>query len=807
MKLLDLNRFAFVDKFLVSGPFEEDFVDDHVDDNQLHYEAFLRSIVYDDKMGGCEKDIRVGRNSSLGMPWRFHFTYGDSFVDYSKFYFTLKRIRLNAAFNLYSQKPQKVKIRVWSYARILLYKDGELQTRIETPRYKPIMFSDVECELKSGINEFFVALINLGVRDTRTLFGIEIRQKEEEVSLCLPDMENLEKSLEASAFLSSLKLDGHVLRFTSPAPQGSLLVYDNRDPDFSRQDLRFRAIDISSQTEFQVEKGNANIIVKVPTEDSYISRKLEILEEVVPKYGRPGDAEGNKQYYYERMAAIDSLERGFFGFSMPHILARKALGKATEHDRELLLETLQQINDRYDCSDFLVGGLIRYVKNYEMDETLAEKVRQTFLSYRYWMTMKGSDAMCFWSENHAMQFYACAYLAGGLYPDEYFVRAERTGKELQAFGRDRIVEWMDSVDRYGFEEFLSTCYMCVTFAALINLVDYAEPEISLRATRIIDRIMRMLSSHTFRGSIIAPMGRVYRNIIYPFQQGAQVLLNLVNPDVPTADEESWLASYATSSYRFPSDLVDLMNSPVESTYSTGNALVKLEKTQDYCITSVQSPRLDGFERWENLTLTHEKLDCNRNDFIKSLNERFHGSTSFESGKYGYQQHMWVAALSNEAILFANHPGGTFDASTMRPGYWYGNGVMPAVLQKKGCIAAVYSIPDEHPVHFTHVFLPRVKFDLVEEEGNWIFLRKDNGLLALWCSEKLVPYSDELENAEMRAYADDVAYVVYAGSGDPGKFKKTVMAFNPIYNHETRTVMDEDGLKLTFEESTDRTQYI
>ena len=97
---------SVVDKYLVTGPFEEDFHDDHLDDNQLHYEVSLRFIVYDADMGKCEKNVWIGSNCSFGMPWRFLFTYGDSFVDYNTFYFTLKRIRLDSASNLYREKMQ-----------------------------------------------------------------------------------------------------------------------------------------------------------------------------------------------------------------------------------------------------------------------------------------------------------------------------------------------------------------------------------------------------------------------------------------------------------------------------------------------------------------------------------------------------------------------------------------------------------------------------------------------------------------------------------------------------------------------------
>ena len=56
---------------------------------------------------------------------------------------------------------------------------------------------------------------------------------------------------------------------------------------------------------------------------------------------------------------------------------------------------------------------------------------------------------------------------------------------------------------------------------------------------------------------------------------------------------------------------------------------------------------------------------------KAMNECFHGTSHFQPGVYGYQQHMCYAALDREAVVFVNHPGETSDLSSMRPGYWYG----------------------------------------------------------------------------------------------------------------------------------------
>jgi hypothetical protein len=316
----------------------------------------------------------------------------------------------------------------------------------------------------------------------------------------------------------------------------------------------------------------------------------------------------------------------------------------------------------------------------------------------------------------------------------------------------------------------------------------------------------------FKGVIIAPMGRVYREIIYPFIQGAQALMNMVNPNVPDSYGEGWLAWYATSSYKFPNDLRNLMDSVISAEYSTGNALVRLEKQADYCMTSVQSPREDAeFRRWKNLTL-EPGSDTVSHAYTKSLNERFHGTTCFEPGVYGYQQHLWSAAIDTEVQVFTNHPGGTIDSSSMRPGYWYGNGVMPAIKQIKNCIGVIYCIPEEHPIHFTHLFWPTVKFTRTQKTENWLFGMKGNGLVGVWCSTQTESFDDQLENCEYRAYGDEMAWVCICGSISEYKsfeeFCSLCQSLQPVYSSVTKTLKIPDRqFQLCFKKHKDATQYI
>ena len=183
----------------------------------------------------------------------------------------------------------------------------------------------------------------------------------------------------------------------------------------------------------------AAFFLRVPVGGGELSRRFEMIERQKPEYTQVHDRRDNYQRMLKVIANADGLSRGDkFGFYIQNILARKALGVEHPRDRECFFTTLQQIEDRYDCSDFLVSGVIRYMKNYPVDDELKARIDEVLTNYRYWMSMDGSDGMCFWSENHSILFYSSALLVGEMYPTT-FPTARMTGTELADFDGDSPV--------------------------------------------------------------------------------------------------------------------------------------------------------------------------------------------------------------------------------------------------------------------------------------------------------------------------------------------------------------------------------
>lgn len=784
----------YVDRFRISKIIENLYDPQLTDIDQLRFEKKVREKV-------ATRDIKYPTNLNHEK-WDFYYSYGNYYVDKSTFYSELTYVSFNAVTNLHSEKEKQVNLTIWTYGAVTVFFNGKKVAEDDIPVYKPIKKKFFSVNAKKGDNELLIMFQNLGVRDTRNLFGLSYDEDEDITFHVFGNKEDEE----IACFLDNVTLSDHILSL--PYQRDDIyLGFDMASPDYGKVKYRYSWEKMSPCNKIDIPKGNPYILLKIKN----LSRRFEIASEVVPVYSSIKDWNGNYKRMLKVIADAEGLSRGDkFGFYIQNILARKALGIVNIRDEEYFYETLNQIERRFDCSDFLISGVIRYLKNYEVSPALSKRIKEVLLNYRYWMTMEGSDAMCFWSENHSLLFYSCAMLVGKMYPDDYFSRAKMTGRELSEFGRRLTKEWMDDLEEYGFEEFLSTVYMNVTFACLLNIIDYADEEISKRAIKITDLMLRELALHTFNGSIIAPMGRVYRGVINPFKQGAQALMNLANPENPTSFGEGWLSYYATSSYKFPSDLIHLMKDSQNKEYSTGDALIRIQKTNDYILTSVQSPRMDNFVRWHNVTLDENPQKyLNTHLYTKSFNERFHGTTYFEPGTFGYQQHMWSVALSGEALVFANCPGASSDSSSMRPGYWYGNGIMPAVRQEGNMLASIFVLNDDYPIDFTHLYLPECKFDKVEKQGNWIFLTLGEGKIAIWCNVKLSPYSDHLANCELRAYSQKSAYFVLTGGKEitEENFKEKAIKLSPIFDNENNKLFVDNKEFISFTPSNDKTQYI
>jgi hypothetical protein len=785
-----LNREGFITGWLISGPKIGEFEIDNPFDDQLRFEKHMRGVLRDNSVPVLPQGVILGAGSGLDMPWRYS-GGGSRYVDVSFFYHIPKRVELYAYTEIIAGEDKTFPAELWTYAAIDLWLNGNLACTVERPVYKPITRRQMTLPLKKGKNSVFVRMQNLGVRDTRSIFALQFRKGADALSFTLPgpDAEGL---LNIDLYLQGIFCNGDTL-LLPPNPPGEITV-EPAGTEFSGNSIK-------------LPPGTTRAVIKGRYGSHIQERVVEVLGNIRPSFGAPDKGEAQRRK--DIISRIAHNNKPGNRFIILNVLARYALGENDPGDRETILKSLEYIDERIDCSDFIAAGIIRLVKSYSLDQDLLEKIRETFIHYRFWMDESGSDGMCFWSENHALLFHGAQLLAGAMYSGDVFTRSGRTGREQADLGLKRCGEWLADIKADGFEEFLSSGYMCVTIGALLNLVDFAPEPISSQAAEITDMLLEQLCRHAFKGSVIGPQGRVYRDVIFPFLQGTQSLLHYIDPSVPLTDND-WPVFFATTKYKPPACLKDLMTAELSERYSCGNGEIVLYKRKNYVLSSAASPRQDTAMKWRNISFdSGAEKDSYR--YTKSLNERFHGTTDFRPGVFGYQQHFWYAALNSECIAFTSLPGGDVDHSSMRPGYWYGSGIFPAVKQDKNMLGAVYNIPETYPINFTHLFFPSVKYDEYRLEEGWLFARKDKGWLGIWCSVPLEWHNDMLFKSELRAYADRTAYLcICSDATQDGSFDAFTASCRklPVRFDEGRMFLScGDTFSLRYAVHFDHTQYI
>ena len=118
--------------------------------------------------------------------------------------------------------------------------------------------------------------------------------------------------------------------------------------------------------------------------------------------------------------------------------------------------------------------------------------------------------MCYWSENHQLLFAACEYPAGRKFPDRIFSNNGMTGAQHCEKARTRLLHWLDDRLRFGFVEWHSNTYYEEDAAPLSLLIDLCdEPELTAKASMVMDLLLLDLALHSFYGRFCAASGRCY----------------------------------------------------------------------------------------------------------------------------------------------------------------------------------------------------------------------------------------------------------------------------------------------------------
>lgn len=423
-------------------------------------------------------------------------------------------------------------------------------------------------------------------------------------------------------------------------------------------------------------------------------------------------------------------------------IAYLALGRPIDETfREIIANTLAAIDERRDCSDFVLVPLLWAAAAYrqQLPQDLWQRIETSILNYRYWVDEPGNDVMWFWSENHVLCFHVSQYLAGRLFPQEHFSCSGRVGAQQVALGEGRLMKWFDSVEQHGLAEWNSAAYYPIDFIGLLALEQFGEGEIKRRAKLLLDRLFAMIALHTQNGVPAGTMGRAYDK-----ELRAGPLTELA-PFATVAFGKGWfndgvaaLTMFAAGNYEPPAHLTSWVepkaNEAITAHYVQGHdeaARLALYKTAHVQLSSM----VDG-----------------------------------KPGGRGHQQH--VVDLRFAAHPFArawvNHPGEDDPWGSQRPSYWAGNGSMPRAAQYENMAAMLYDLGENPRIGFTHAYVETSAFDRVELTDNWLILESGDGIAALTATAALVPVTaGPGAGIEYRAHGNRCGWLtLMADAADP-----------------------------------------
>ncbi|WP_105401567.1 hypothetical protein [Neorhizobium sp. T7_12] len=655
--------------------------------------------------------------------------------------------------NFRAEAARDVPMRLRTCGGVRIWVNGEEQVRFEPFRRNVESETEIVLALKAGDNDILLLTEDLAERDTIWFFELELADTQP-LDIALPtaldrqEVRRLELLARAIRPAADVFVDRPLeILFDSPTgadlPVGIEVYSHGHDRAvLAKADLMLGAGEtrLVAPAIKGLPDGYHGIRLKIGSGAAAVARHIDaaFMSGLVLPQAAATLADRKRE------ALIFSARFG--AERIGRVLAMAATG---ETDREamdrIIAATLEIIDRREDCSDFVMVPLLWLLGEYEhvLAPETAESIRASVAGYRYWVDEPGNDVMWFWSENHVLCFHTSQLIAGRLMPDTVFSASGRTGREQARLAEGRLRRWFDSVEAHGLAEWNSAAYYPVDFIGLLALERWGGGDIAPRARHQLDLIFRMIALHTLAGVPAGSQGRAYDK-----ELRAGPLTELA-PFARVAFGSGWLNGgvaslpmFCAGSYAPPADLPEFAQlapgRSIEARYAQG-------------------------------------LESGKLVLFKTEASQLSTVVDHKTGRRGHQQHVLDIRLACHpmARLWVNHPGEDDPWGTQRPSYWAGNGVLPRVMQYRD-VALLIADTEGTRHAWTHAYLGRDGLDEVVMDGNWLLTRSGRGFAALYATNGLELVTDgATAGREVRSEGALTGWAAVVGAGDEAAFRRFV----------------------------------
>lgn len=717
-----------------------------------------------------------------------YFPFGNTGVDGSGFYYCPTWLRMYSYVLLEAERDCDVEFELETCGGVTIWVDGAFVTDFTPFTRNMVKQTTVVLPLKAGKNRLLVCLDDLAERDTDYYFRLK-RLGDAALTMLVPlrdevdadvigRMENMldQMYFDKEAYISETVKLNISNPFSCPLPVAVAVAPGEFIEKMEGQEGLVRTFHYGLEQDQKVlELFESD---EIPPGYCYftacanhqgISLKRKIGNQLV----RKEFLEYHEADLEERKRHILEVITEYAPENTYKAAALLKLGRETERAERILLTELPGVWARKDCSDFhFIIMLYIYRTFYErLSPKMRDELELAMCGFRYWIDEPGDDVMWFFSENHALLFHCCQYLAGSWLPDRIFTCSGKTGQEVSARGEELLREWFEGFFEEFITEWNSNAYIPVDVLGLGTLYNLTEPgsEFHQKAKRALDMIFYSLRVNAHKGAVMTSFGRSYeKELKGNYNAGTTSLLYLAYGDGYLNRACNGCIPLALGDYAAPE---------VFKPYGA------LKKNQELIFRNTQ-----GFEKHVNLYL------------YKNAYALLSTAVGFKPFQKGYQEHIVQAVIDELAQVFVNHPGESFPYGSGRPNFWAGNGSLPLAVQYRNTAILRYRIGREERIGYTHAYIPLSAFNRYLGEDGVIVLEKDGAYIAVKAMNGLT-MQQEGPNCfrEFMSQGRDNVWVIRAGRMDEyGDLDALLAAFKKIEirtDGEETVVRDERGTEF------------
>lgn len=647
-----------------------------------------------------------------------YFPFGNIGYEDSGFYYCPTYLRTYCFAWLEAEMEETASFELETCGGLTIWNNEELITDYIPFTRNMVKRERVEIPLKKGSNKLILCLDDLAERDTDYYFRLRYEGGQVlRISLPVADDANVEKInryeqilhqiyFNKEAYISEpvvltlpsqlMKADDMKLTISHGEFVEKMINMGNLD-HIKQYKLQFGQKDIIlMQSEdmlpgyyhflFEMSEGPVKIKRKIGNQlvwkklfvhgsDSIRERKQQILETIM-EYG--SDNAYKAAAYYEKGCCYDMAEK-------------------------IILEEIAGVHARQDCSDFhFTTILFIYFRFYDkLSEKLKSAIKEAALNYRYWIDEPGDDVMWFFSENHALLFHTCQYLAGTLFADQRFTNSGKSGSEVSLRGRELLDDWFEGFFEEFITEWNSNAYIPVDvhgIATLYNITD-TDDALHQKAKKAMDMVCYSLAANAHKGAVMTSFGRTYeKEMKGNYNAGTTSLLYLFYNAGYLTRAAIGNISVALSDYEAPAEY---------------RKYLELDDDEHMIFENTQ-----GFEK-------HADLYMYKNNQVQLST-----AMAFKPFQPGYQEHIMQATIDETAQVFINHPGESHPYGSGRPNFWAGNGRLPLGLQHRNLGILIFDIPDDNRIDYTHAYIPLSEFQQYKGVGDAVVVGKQDGFIGI-----------------------------------------------------------------------------